>query len=599
MHSRRNWLFALALFLATILVYSPAWNGQPIWDDEIHITRPELRSLHGLARIWTDPSAAPQYYPALHTLFWVEYRMWDGWVLPYHLVTILCHALLAFLVVLIVRRLRLPGAWLAGFIFALHPVNVESVAWFSEVKNTLSGVFCAAALLAYLRYDKSRDRYAYFFALALFALGLLSKTAIVALPAVLLILFWWKRGSIGWRNDIWMLVPFFALGIAASAITIWVEQKFCAARGEVFSFSWLDRCLAAGRLFWFYLGNIFWPTNLSLIYPPWNIDSSQWWQYLFTFGAIAMLVGCWLLRAKSRAPLAALLCFVALLFPVLGFFNLSFFMTSTTEAPHNAIFRADHFQYLADIPIIVVVCAFSAELSVTLDGMVRRALPALAVLVLVLLTFATFNRSKTFRDTETCFRDVLLKNPDSPTAHNNLANVLRQRGDLDGAILEYRRSLELDPNYQFGRYNLGATLVQKGDPNSAIPLLKQALQADPNNPKAYYSLATALEQTGHPEEATASYSRAVRLQPDFLEAHTNLANLLLAQSHNEDAMSHYRKAVELAPSSPMTHYNLAVGLAKTGHEAEAIAELQTVLRIDPSYPDAEPLLRDLRAQTGR
>src|SRR5690242_10992339 len=192
MHSRRNWLFALALLLVTIVVYWPARNGQPIWDDEIHLTRPELRSVAGLARIWTDPSAAPQYYPVLHTLFWVEYRIWDGWTLPYHLVTIFCHVLLALLLVSIFRRFNLAGAWLAGFIFALHPAHVESVAWFSEVKNTLSGVFAAGAFLAYLKYDECRDRRAYIVALVLFALGLLTKTSIVALPAVLLIVFWWR-----------------------------------------------------------------------------------------------------------------------------------------------------------------------------------------------------------------------------------------------------------------------------------------------------------------------------------------------------------------------------------------------------------------------
>ena len=597
MQSRRNWLFALGLLVTTILVYSPAWNGQPIWDDEIHITRPELRAAHGLTRIWTDPSATPQYYPILHTLFWLEYRMWDGWMLPYHVVTIFCHALLALLLVLILRRLDLPGAWLAGFVFALHPVHVESVAWFSEIKNTLSGVLAASSLLAYLRFNETRRPRAYVLALALFSIALLTKTAVVALPAILLILFWWRRGSVRWQHDIWPLAPFFAVGLVASAVTIWVEQKFCAEHGEVFNFSFLDRCLAAGRLFWFYLGNIFWPTHLSLIYRPWNIDSSEWWQYLFVLGAVGMLVGFWLFRSKSRGPFAALLCFVALLFPILGFFNLSFFMTSTAAAPHKAIFRADHFQYLADIPIIALACAILANVSAKRGGLVQRALPAVAVLVLGLLAFATFVRSETFRDPEACFRDVLSKNPESATAHNNLANVLRQQGKIDDAIVEYRRALELDPNYQFGRYNLGATLVQKGEAASAIPLLEQALRVDPNNPKAYYSLGTALEQTGQPEEAIAAYNRSLRLQPDFLDARTNLANLLLEKGDNENAMLHYRKAVELAPSNPMTHYNLAVGLARTGHNPEAISELQKVLRIDPSYPDAERLLRDLLLQT--
>src|SRR5437588_5504115 len=226
--SFRNWLFALALIVVTFLVYQPAWNGQPIWDDEIHITTPELRALHGLVRIWTDPAAAPQYYPALHTLFWLEYKLWDGSVLPYHLVTIFFHALLALLVMLILRRLNVPGAWLAAFVFALHPIHVESVAWFSEIKNTLAGALAAAATLAYLTYDQDRHRLAYLTALALFAVALLAKTAVVALPVVLLVVLWWKRGSHSWAGDLLPLVPFFTLAITVGILTVWSALKLCA-----------------------------------------------------------------------------------------------------------------------------------------------------------------------------------------------------------------------------------------------------------------------------------------------------------------------------------------------------------------------------------
>lgn len=640
--SRRDWLFALALTVITFLVYAPAWNGQPIWDDEIHITRPELRSLDGLTRIWTDPSAAPQYYPLLHTLFWLEYKLWDEWVLPYHLVTIFFHALLALLVMLTLRRLNVPGAWLAAVVFALHPVHVESVAWFSEIKNTLSGVLALAALLMYLRFDQNRSALrlegsrfvepagssssfnsfaaveniapaegaarhrrvrrhlrAYLTALMFFVAALLTKTAVVALPVVLLIVFWWRRGSLSWQRDFQPLVPFFLVSTAAGLLTVWVEQKFCAEQGETFDFSFIDRGLAAGRLFWSYLGKIFWPANLCLIYPRWTIDSTQLWQYAFLLGTIALFVGLWLLRHTTRAPLAAGLCFVAVLSPVLGFFNLSFFMTSAPTVRHSAIFRADHFQYLADIPIIALFCAGAAQLWKESGAAARNVLSAVCALTVAALALLTLVQSRNYRDTETCFRDVLSKNPDSATAHNNLANVLRQRGTLDEAVIHYRRTLELEPDYQFGRYNLGATLVQKGDAAAAIPLLEAALRSDPNNPKAYYSLGSALEQAGRSDEAIVSYNRALQLQPKFLDAHTNLANLVLARGDKSDAIEHYQKAVELDPHSPMTHYNLAVGLARSGRNDEAIAELQTALRIQPDYPDARPLLNDLQSGGSR
>ena len=594
--SRRDWLFALALLILTFLVYAPAWNGRPIWDDDLHITRPELRSVDGLVRIWTQPSAAPQYYPLLHSVFWLEQKMWDGAVLPYHLVTIFCHALLAILIFVTLRRLAVPGAWLAAFVFALHPAHVESVAWFSEIKNTLSGVFGAAALLAYIHYDENRRRRAYFTALALFVAGVLTKTAIVVLPPVILILLWWKHRSLKISRDFIPLVPFFGFALVAGAVTIWVEQKFCVDSGETFDFSWLDRILAAARLFWFYLGNVFWPVNLCLIYPRWTVNSGQSWQYLFLLGAIALLVGLWWQREKARGAFAACLCFLAILFPVFGFFNLSFYMNTPPPLRHAAIFRADHFQYLADIPIIALLCAGVAILWSRSRGFSRYALSGICVLAVALLGLASSAQSRTYRDSETCWRAVLVKNPDSATAHNNLALTLRRKGALEEAILHYRRALELEANHPYANYNLAAALVEHGDLDEAALRLRTILREDPNDSRTYYTLANALSKQGDRSEAIAYYGRALKLTPDFPDAHTNLANVMLETGNTAGALEHYREALRLQPNNPQAHYNLAVGLVRNGEADAAIPELQITLQLDSKYPDAEPLLRDLLAR---
>src|SRR6266403_604936 len=561
--SSRNWLFALVLLVANLLVYQPAWNGKPIWDDEIHITTPELRSSHGLTRIWTDPGAAPQYYPLLHTIFWVEYKLWVGWPLPYHLVTILLHATLALLLFQILRRLNVPGAWLGAAIFALHPVHVESVAWLSEVKNTLSGALAATATLAYLKYDKDRQLTAYVLAFALFVAGLMTKTAIVTLPIVLLIVFWWKRGKLAWERDFKLLVPFFGVAIVAGIVTVWVEQKFCVEHGETFDFSLVDRLLIAGRLFWFYLGKLFWPTDLTIIYPRWQISESVWWQFLF---------------------------------PVLGFFNLSYFMSCPPPGHQFAIFRAGHFQYLADTAVITLIACGAGWFWARMQTRHHPLFSIGVVAVLGLLASLTWAQSRNYRDTESCFRDVISKNLNSATAHNNLGNALLRKGSTDEAIAHFEKTLEIEPNYQFGQYNLGASLVQKGDVAAAIPHLKSALAANPNHFKAYYSLATAVTQRGQTDQAIEYYERALKLKPDFPDAHTNLANLLLEKGESEAALAHYRKAVELQPNNPGAHYNLGVGLARKDESDSAIAELRIALQLDPAYPDAEPLLRDLLAR---
>jgi len=594
--SSRNWLFGSILIVVTALAYQPAWNGKPIWDDDIHITSAELRSVHGLGRIWTDPAAAPQYYPLLHTAFWIGHKLWGARPLPYHLLNIALHALTALLLWRILTRLQLPGAWLAAGIFALHPVLVESVAWISELKNVLSGALCAGSALLYLKYDRERKRSAYFIAFALFLAGLMTKTVIVTLPAVLLVIFWWKRGTLSWKRDFAPLIPFFVVGLGAGLVTVWVEQKFCAESGETFDFSLLERFLIAGRVFWFYLGELLWPRDLMMIHPTWNISQAVWWQYLFSIAALILFLWLWIIRKKSRGPLAAAICFLLMLSPVLGFFNLSYFMSGLGPARHDAIFRADHFQYLATIAIIAPISTGVAWLATQIKASLRPAVYAASAALLLLLASLTWAQSAIYRDAETCFRAVIAKNPNSATARSNLGVALLNKGFVDEAIAQLKRSIEIDPDYQFGHYNLAAALMEKGEPDEAIPHLRTVLKMNPNHTKAYYTLGNALSKKGDLDEAAASYKRALQLQPDFPDAHTNLANLLLEKGETDAALAHYGKALALEPNNPGAHYNLAVGLVRKGELEPAIAELRTALRIDPAYPDAEPLLRDLLAR---
>jgi len=587
------------LIAVTALAYQPAWNGKPIWDDDIHITTPELRSLNGLARIWTDPSAAPQYYPVLHTAFWLEYKLWGAWPLPYHVVNIVLHAVTALFLLRTLQRLEVPGAWLAAFIFALHPVHVESVAWISEVKNTLSGALCAGAALLYLNYDRNRKYDIYVAAFALFLIGVMAKTVIVTMPAVLLVVFWWKRGKLEWARDVKPLIPFFVVGLAAGIVTVWAEQKFSAREGEIFDFSIIERVLIAGRLFWFYLGNLFWPTNLTLIYPPWNIAATVWWQYLFPIAAVALFICLWIVRRRSRAPLAAFICFVLMLFPVLGFFNLSYFMSGLGPSHHAAIFRADHFQYLGDIAIIALVSGGSVWLSARIRGPYRSAVYMAGLTILVLLACVTWAQSRTYRDAETCFRAVLSKNPNCATAHNNLGIALLQKGSLDEAIVYFEKAVEVMPDYDRGHYNLGAALLKKGQHDKAILHLRDALKLNPNYTKAYYTLATALSGKGENDQAIACYERALKLDPYFADAHGSLGNILLEKGQIDSAMDHYRKAIEIDPGNATAHYNLAIALRRRNQSGEAVLELQRVLQIDPGYPEARQFLDQILSEKAK
>src|SRR6516165_6685225 len=217
--SRSDWFFCLILAVITMMAYQPAWHGQLLWDDDNCTTPSELRSFDGLTRIWFQPRATAQYYPLLYTSYWIQQRLWGDSPTGYHLVNLLLHIGCVVLVLKILRFLRIPGAELAAIIWALHPVNVETVAWIAERKNTLSGIFALGATLSYLKFDDARSRRNYALAIGLFLFGLLSKTAIVALPLAWLVILWWKRGTMSWRRDLAPVIPFLLLSLAAGLVT--------------------------------------------------------------------------------------------------------------------------------------------------------------------------------------------------------------------------------------------------------------------------------------------------------------------------------------------------------------------------------------------
>src|SRR5438876_3400657 len=295
----RNYIFAIALVLTTLLAYRPVWHGTPLMDDQTYlITKPELRSGSGLLSLWMQPQTTKQYHPLVNTVFWLGNKLWGDAMFGYHLINIFLHSFSALLLWKILRRLDVAGAWLAAALFALHPVQVDSVAWLAELKNTLSGVFFFSCILAYLRFDQTKNREAYALALFLFCVGLLAKAIVAMAVVVLSILFWWKRGRLQWKRDLQPLIPFVLMGIASGLATAWMERKFSGAEGEAFAFSFLERLLIAGRSFWFYLTKSLWPSNLSFVYPRWEINSHIWWQYAFPVAAFCFFVFALLLRKR-------------------------------------------------------------------------------------------------------------------------------------------------------------------------------------------------------------------------------------------------------------------------------------------------------------
>jgi hypothetical protein len=259
------------LVAAVVVVYLPALQAGFIWNDSDYVTRPGLRSLSGLGRIWFEVGSTEQYYPLLHSFFWIQHQLWGDAPLGYHLTGVLLHAGSALLLAAGLRRWTIPGAWLAAFVFALHPVAVESVAWVAEQKNTLSLVFYLAAALAYAAFDQRRSGRMYLLATFLFVLALLSKTTTATLPPALWVLLWWRYGRLEWRRDVLPLLPWMAMAAVAGLFSAWVERTYIGADGAEFALSAGERLLLAGRILWFYVGKLVWPFDLVFIYPRWTI----------------------------------------------------------------------------------------------------------------------------------------------------------------------------------------------------------------------------------------------------------------------------------------------------------------------------------------
>ncbi|HEY3755306.1 MAG TPA: tetratricopeptide repeat protein [Opitutaceae bacterium] len=574
--------------LIGVWAYWPALNGGMLWDDDAHVTRPALQSGHGLERIWFELGATQQYYPMLHTAFWVEHRLWGSSTLGYHLVNLMWHAAAAVLLGLCLRRLRFAerAAWLGAGLWFLHPVMVESVAWISEQKNTLSaaGYFLAGWL--YLRGAEDGRRRDYRWATVVFVFAVLTKTVAATLPAALLVVFWWREGGDevgpggaagrgqrprlqrGWLWHLRRLAPWLVWGAACGAVTAWVERRYIGAEGAAFNLDFVQRLALSGKVIGFYAGKLLWPGKLLFIYPRWTLTpltAADWLPLAAAVGVAVVLIG--LARRGLRGPLAAMLVFTGTLFPALGFVNVYPFLFS---------YVADHFQYLA-----------AASLLAAIAWIIDRT-PLAAVLWVLLptgLAWASHRQSQEYRDAETLYRSTLAGNPDAWLAHYNLGVILEGRpNDAAAAMAEYRATLRLNPSHWPARNNLAALLGARGDLEGAISEYEAAIRLRPDFAEAHNNLGIALARVpGREADGIAQLRQAIQLRPNYDAAHGNLAGLLLHQSEGTaEAVAEYRRAVQLAPANAEYHYDLGNALMNASNDpAPAMAEYRAALRLDP------------------
>lgn len=617
---------AAALLALTLSVYIPVIRaGGFIWDDPQYITgNPLLRTIPGLGAIWIHPSASPQYYPLVHTTFWIEYHLVGLHPWLYHLDNVLLHAIASILLWRALRRLGIPAAGLAAAIFAVHPVNVESVAWATERKNALSLVFYLLSLHAYLNFagDDLRarrfDLKCYLLALIFFIAALLSKSVACSLPAAILLLVYWRHGRLRWF-DLRPLIPFFLLGLTMACITAGIEKHHVGASGLEWNFTFSDRCLIAGRALWFYAEKLLWPHPLVFIYPRWEqmTFSLRPWLIAFPLSAMTAIAALWLLRRRiGRGPLVTVLFFAGTLLPALGFVNLY---------PMRYSFVADHFQYHAGIGLIVLAAA----------GLWRLGhIPSAAVIVI--LAILTWRRGSIYQNQLVLWKDTTDHNPASWMAWGNLGDeyadlsnrsalpaqtrdedrakaracyhrlyelapnqplshlkwgiVKEYDGDLSAARDEFRQALRLAPDFTIAMNSMGLLLMRLNQPDEAMKYYRRAIELDPGFAEVRVHYGDALLARGDVDAAMAQYSEAAARRPDSVEAQFKFANLLFTKKSRPDlAIPHYIAALSADPNRADVHANLAAALLATGRFDEARGQCAQALQIDPHLPQARQL----------
>jgi len=619
------------LLLLTFVVYWPCLHGSFLWDDDVMLTQNRLvRSASGLPGIWfsTQPF---DYCPLTLTSLWAEWPLWQLNPTGYHVTNVLLHALSAFLLWRILARLKVPGAFLAAAVFAVHPVCVASVAWIAERKNTLSLLFFLLSLLWYLRFDEGEraapgtppappvvpsrslavSSVLYLLSLAAFILALLCKASVVTLPCVLLLCCWWRRDRIT-RRDLARTAPFFLLALALGLVTIWFQLHKAMGGPAQATDPLLVRLLGGSWAVWFYLVKALVPVNLTLIYPRWAINPASPWAYLPALLLLGLLAALWRARAGAGRPLLfGLGCFIVTLLPVLGVFDMYFLSFSRV---------ADHWQYL---PIIAIIALAVGAAAARVTQWFKSAAPGLAALLVAALAVASWQRAVIYASPLSLWRDAAAKTPHSWVTRNHYGNMLDEAGRLDDAIAQYTAVQQFMPTNVDACINLGIALTKQGNLDAALAQLRRALALSPHSPDAHFNLASVLSRQGKfdeaiphyhealrsyfylpetrtslgtiysrqgkPDAALAEYREALRFDPDFAPAHQGLADLLLSQGRFQEALDQYALAAKANPAldSAQTHYALANALLKARQPVLARQQYEAALKSQPDFAEAD------------
>ena len=591
-----------AIIIAVAAVYLPALRGEFVWDDFLLITgNPLLQNFSGLLEIWSGRRTVDYiYYPLTNTVFWIEHHLFGANIVVgafhrsevvmidhatgYHVVNILLQIANALLVWRLLKRLNIPGAWLAGLLFGIHPIHVASVAWISELKNLLAMFFALLSVLCFLKLDDQRLRNsvtAYAASLVFFLLALLSKTQVVFLPFVLLLCAWWRNKKYqDLRRDVIRTLPFFALAIVLGLVTLWFQNRGIAQDEIVIGFGSLPRRFAnAAMAIWWYAAHLFAPFRLMAIYPNWRFDSPGVLDWLPLIALIGVLAGLWHWRNHgTRGAFFAVACFIVALLPVVGLARFAYLRSGTLVA--------DHYQYFADVPLLALFCAGVAYAWNQRQRVTKIATAIIVTLLVGAMVTYAFDRAEVYRNEETLWSDNLSKNPDAWQAHMIMAQRRFKQEKYAEAAYHAGCAAELKPELAAIHNQLGLAYCRLDRFEEGIAEYRTALQLKEARPSNARSAEVA--------KIRANLANALAISANYLSESTPTVPEEVTRRYDE-AVHQYEESLELDPQQPAIHRDLGKLLARLGRYDEAIPHLRATLQMWPNEPAARETLDTIEA----
>lgn len=553
---------ALLIVLACFFVYGPSLTGDWLWDDDSEVTRhTALRRVSGLFEIWAARSSV-DYLPVKSTFQWMAYRFLGENPVGWRWLNLLLHTGNCLLLWALLARMRVPLAWIAGLLFALHPLVVGSVAWISELKNTLSLPLFLAAFWFYLKYFERGTPRNWGRAIVFFALSILTKSSGVMFPFVLLLYAWWMRtGGTGnpaektaaglawsWPKIVATTLPFFAVSLLAGLSTIYFQStRAIGSETLPLGDAW-SRVALSGINSWFYLWQSLVPLQQLPIYPRWEVDPPQWWQFLAWPVWAGLFVFFWTKRHTwGRHAIFGVGFFLLNLAPVLGFVRMSYMRIT---------WASDHLAYLSLLGILALVAALAASCWRRLEPSLQPWFVALGGLALFALLLRSHTYSPVFLNETTMWTYTLERNHEAWQAHSRLSRRLLEAGNASGAAYHVGEARRLRPDLPETHNNYAASLIRRGQLEEAALALQKAVELAPHSDLFRMNLANLYVRRGQHEEARVIYEQLLERNPYHAELLTNYGASLFFSGQPLEAIGQFRRALAIEPNLSRARLNL-------------------------------------------